>query len=1316
MLKKEQLTTKEIFNESIKILLEEVKIEIKEQNIDLTNVADNKLQDVISIAYKNFNKINEFLKLNSLPSIDFTSLITAGNITEIVENISIQIQKILDGLSKEQDNLLLSFQILSPEFNAILSSKKYLHDDQIYIFESILNNKNNKNAYDENGFKYQLGIDKKLTLTKTEAGSVTPSLVFELQSSKTDLDVNQLQLSKKTNSEMPSVWDTNAELDYSKNIIPEIVVSSGYAKHNKLKIGDVIELPSSSISNTGLALIDKKDNFYVNSIKFKIVGTGEKFDDMVPGSGYTPFMQGIETYSFGYVSGQLIDEMRASRWAFNKQADREYFVNYKILNRDGGVNKLPTKAFSFTDENEMLYSFNDLPFISWSKTKIAQALNNINIQVIIYIALGVAVLVLAFIFINFTIKKEMNETRKQLGIFKSFGYKVIELSWIFALKTWITILAGIVIGYFVSIPLQIFAAGNSEATVMFQFGAVYWSPIFLVMLWIVIPGVFLLISYGLTILYLREPVLSLINHGTKINRNVRQSWFSRKLSENGKGFNFRLRRAFVKTSRGKFAIVQTLFAFSALVYTMMFGAQAIMQQTIDQGMSIVKDGTDHVYAWYYDKNIGISEATNGKYGTTNIEKYKEEALQYNNYSNSKNINAALDNNVDSSDSRYRIKILMNAVGNSISKELNAENKLAMILPFEKVLQTFGNLSKNDSTSDLYGNENYYLNPIMTFKVLDKESELLKDDIQALKEGKTLNKTIDTYKEDQSDLFLDINDLDYSKISETLFGMLPKEGNISNNLFASDVAKLLSIKIAEGYASAQMLIEVLKQFPGQDITNIKLTEEVLKNAWVNVSNNKEMLDFNPNQQKYWRIDQNPLIESLMGMNGLSSKNRDGDISTSLTGGIGSAISMDKVSLAAQTLIMGAMMLSDINGLDDEKVVTFNQLFFDEDKEHLDFYLEGIANDQKNDNPEIISLMLNDFSADSKFGDPAKQLNYQGVTSEQIESLKEDFGNENLTFNAIIPYFYAKSNDLKIGDIIEAKTNTLKKVDYKLRVTAINESITMKATRYPQIVLDYGLFRQKMFSDELNQLFEEHPELIPHSDIWSQEKMLDGDIDYRDIPGSVKKMKFSGDTVSIRIKNDAPVFASIFKGFVAEMDEFIESGKNPQVIDETVGMYTNPNLLSADRRSISLPINISKTGVKNLSNQITTMLNIFLILQTILLAIILVVVMNIVVDEAARTILTMRALGYKPFEINWVVMGSYIIGAAISFVIAYGLSLVIWQGFLWYAASEFSVYIFLPFDWKALVVTFLVLGSVIGLGWFTANKQVNRTPLNQITNFA
>jgi ABC-type antimicrobial peptide transport system permease subunit len=55
-------------------------------------------------------------------------------------------------------------------------------------------------------------------------------------------------------------------------------------------------------------------------------------------------------------------------------------------------------------------------------------LNRLQVIVNVFLILGVVVLLLSFVFINFIIKKELNETRKQIGIFKSFGYKISELS------------------------------------------------------------------------------------------------------------------------------------------------------------------------------------------------------------------------------------------------------------------------------------------------------------------------------------------------------------------------------------------------------------------------------------------------------------------------------------------------------------------------------------------------------------------------------------------------------------------------------------------------------------------------------------------------------------------------------------------------------------------------------------------------------------------------------------------------------------------------------------------------------------------------
>jgi putative ABC transport system permease protein len=54
--------------------------------------------------------------------------------------------------------------------------------------------------------------------------------------------------------------------------------------------------------------------------------------------------------------------------------------------------------------------------LSASEYATIKGLENIKIQVIIYIVLGIIVLVLAFIFINFIIKKELR-LRFSLGLF-----------------------------------------------------------------------------------------------------------------------------------------------------------------------------------------------------------------------------------------------------------------------------------------------------------------------------------------------------------------------------------------------------------------------------------------------------------------------------------------------------------------------------------------------------------------------------------------------------------------------------------------------------------------------------------------------------------------------------------------------------------------------------------------------------------------------------------------------------------------------------------------------------------------------------------
>jgi hypothetical protein len=71
-------------------------------------------------------------------------------------------------------------------------------------------------------------------------------------------------------------------------------------------------------------------------------------------------------------------------------------------------------------------------------------------------------------------------------------------------------------------------------------------------------------------------------------------------------FGYRLRRAFVRTSRGKFIVIQILFAVSSFVYALMFGAQTIFEQITQEGFANYTEKVDHKYRYTHSANFAIS--------------------------------------------------------------------------------------------------------------------------------------------------------------------------------------------------------------------------------------------------------------------------------------------------------------------------------------------------------------------------------------------------------------------------------------------------------------------------------------------------------------------------------------------------------------------------------------------------------------------------------------------------------------------------------------------------------------------------------------
>src|SRR5699024_2131284 len=100
--------------------------------------------------------------------------------------------------------------------------------------------------------------------------------VDKFESLNDKIDYNQVLLNNK-NGKLTSNFDFNVDKK------PEIIISSAFANNNDLKINDafLINKFNSELLRNTLSKINKKDSFLLDGINTKIIGTGEKFDDLM---------------------------------------------------------------------------------------------------------------------------------------------------------------------------------------------------------------------------------------------------------------------------------------------------------------------------------------------------------------------------------------------------------------------------------------------------------------------------------------------------------------------------------------------------------------------------------------------------------------------------------------------------------------------------------------------------------------------------------------------------------------------------------------------------------------------------------------------------------------------------------------------------------------------------------------------------------------------------------------------------------------------------------------------------------------------------
>lgn len=1199
---------------------------------------------------------------------------------------------------------LLAFQMFSPGMYEILADPTYSYNFQTFINYQVFHNIANSDVNPDGVgkiYNFQYDVENNYYLSQTSTESLFPTFALELKNVGKSTALNQLQIEKGRypNTITLREWMNN-------QVTPEIVLSSSYMKMNKLKVGDIINLPGGSEANQVLDSTSV-DAILTRELKFKIVGTGEKYDDLTPGSKYIPFLEDIKNYAIGYVDDTAFNILRNARWNYANTNTANFASVHRVKKLT--INASVEQAFSKNAAaNNGIYDWKESSLGDATASTTQRSLNNLKIQVVIYFILGMVVLVLAFIFINFSIRKELNETRKQIGIFKSFGYKIAELSWIFAIKTWISISLGVLCGYLASIPLQLYSAKNYTSNLTFSFHHVYLNPFFMALIFVVVPALFLGVSYLLTLIYLKEPTLSLLSNGFKISKiKIHPSPLVHYLAKTGKGFSYRLQRSFVRTSFGKFLVVQILFAFASLTFALMFGAQSIMYSTVNQGFSSVQKTVDHNFYWTNAQELNIAYQTN-KYNFKDLSGYQARDFQYFAYNpdDNQSIGDVLNDNEKTSDSRFRASYLVDSIANQFDQGQDRSLALKMVMPVDAYYDKYSDQPVNDDTrlQTLFSPKiiyaDYYLNWILGFQI----NALTSIQVEGVKNNQhfnvnDLNAFVATNPDSRLDLAGalsgddDARDALIANFPNTLFGMLDTSNGLKNNLFISNITKIIVLELFENYVDNRVNNYLTTKASAND--EGKYSRSDIDKAITWAQNDNLVQEFSPNLIKYWGINNNPLIN----INTLI--NSDSDDSDANSGGL----SLNKLSKETISLVMSSMMLKDNpSDINHSPTLTINELFYNQKTDFLEYELPLLNLDKKKGEGSSYLRLID--SQSTKYGDYHQVYSLNGVSQEQFAKIAEPSTDDSI--NAIIPYGLARENNWAIGDVFNAQTDTNQRETIKVRVVGINKAITFRFTNggWP-LDVDYHQFREKFFAADVNDLIDQGLPIF--SNLTSQSPLLTGKISLGDLSSSVNSLKFVGNNLALSIAPGSSVFGSIFNGMFDF--SFIEGMK----IDSNLKMITNPNIASISNQSGITPYNIVRVGVNDAASRVNNILALFIILEAVLLLIILVVVMNIVVEEQAQVILTLRSLGYKKREVNWIVMGSYIIGALISFVIAYLLSLLIWWGVLEIAASHWSIYIFMTFSWKAPVITFLVIGFILFVGWAISDWKVNRTALTQVTSF-
>ena len=1006
-------------------------------------------------------------------------------------------------------------------------------------------------------------------------------------------------------------------------------VNTNAVQTKKFKNETTFSIPSAQAGGTDFKFNVEGNAITLDTVIKKINST--LFAGVTGSARPTP----IANYEVVYTNKRIINALAASYFANASDnwtiadASEIYFTSPN--NNDfTNLEKVLTPGFSSGDG-----------YNTYKSSPIASATNNLRTSLYINLALSSILLLLGFVFINFTMKKEINKTRSQLGIFKAFGYYNRQLSWIFSLKFFVTAFLGAVVGFAIGIPFQVLSATSFTNSLILPFETVYVAPLFLVAFFLFIPLIFTAISYSLNFYYLRQPILDLIRGNSKARIPILARFFGLIFAKTA--FTIRVQVAFTFKAFSKYVIVMLVFFISATLFIFSYTA-------IDQVQSLTKN-----LFIQYQSDVDHSSPAAPRLTSGDLESQGSDKVPYFKFL------------FDNGGTRY---IPDNATG--------ALNKATIISAFHK---NIGQYSTKFALSLVNPKSSPWPNESFTYK--DNSYSNVKDLYTAVKAD---HASLPTLSEKQQNIWS--------------FMLMAAFKNNTQTAGNPEPFGIVPTPTTDYYQEARTVANAFYEFMGQKPATILNT-------------------FDPKSKgtQPFAGSLSDFVSVLLGLNifsPITAKSAQAPLpagwydnqKSSILPGITPISGPNHYILTSEPNFLQQFLpaLSLINN-PTATSFTFNSLFYNP-KEAFPLFETNFFPDNKN----IVQTKAFGISQIDGENQWKKFFNFSSVPDANKifdDSWKWEGPEKSQPVNAIISYRLSRILGLSTGSVYHMRiTKNNNKITIPLQVVGILNKDTLSTNIYMSATNLKKIYRNSDGNPLSDTFF---------NNVVSKQQLITQHISINDFLNGKVVPHFNISNLGISLLNAGSIPKGQTSWTPFTWAQVLQADTYTSPTDKVSPPVYNPNFSQAilTNPQQTLPIGLFRQIIKQALGKIEQIITITQALTATTIALILLIVVVAIIDESTNVILTMKALGYRNRQINYIVIGNYLIGVIIVFFGAVAANLGLWALISNILQSAASITLGIPLG---LSYIFICLGIILGIlfiSWLITSLIIKRKPINVIT---